>query len=113
MTLTLSARTWTVALPAAALALATVLVATTPANGHAQEAVEAIQNELDLRLLFVQSPTHGSFADNVLTLEGVGTTLVFTDRPARMDGHLLTEKFVGGWAAGQDSFEADQMVAFG
>jgi hypothetical protein len=39
----------------------------------------------------------------------VGTTLFFADRPARVSGHIDTDKFLGAWGAdaGADSFASD------
>lgn len=63
----------------------------------------------DLMLLYVQSADSGSFDGQRLTLDGVGTTLLFSDRPARVSGHIDTGKFIGAWGAdaGGDSFASD------
>jgi hypothetical protein len=63
----------------------------------------------ELQLLYVQSADAGSFDGKRLTLEGVGTTLFFSDRPARVSGHIDTDKFLGAWGAdaGADSFASD------
>ena len=63
----------------------------------------------ELQLLYVQSADAGSFDGKRLTLEGVGTTLFFSDRPARVRGHIDTDKFIGAWGseAGTDSFASD------
>ena len=59
----------------------------------AEKTGEDLINEL--QLLYVQSADAGSFDGKRLTLEGVGTTLFFSDRPARVRGHIDTDKFVG------------------
>lgn len=60
-----------------------------------------------VQMLFVQSATSGSFKAGRLALEGVGSTLMFTDRPARLDGHMHTANFLKGWDEGPDSFSSD------
>ena len=42
-----------------------------------------------------------------MTLNGVPNVLYFSDRPARVAGHLSLEKFVESWNKGTDSFKAD------
>jgi len=63
----------------------------------------------ELSLLYVQSADAGSFDGQRLTLDGVGTTLFFSDRPARVSGHFDTDTFLGAWGAdaGADSFASD------
>lgn len=60
-----------------------------------------------VELLFVQSATAGSFDGKMLTLNGVGATSYFSDRPNRIVGHMSSETFVGQWAEGEDSFESN------
>ena len=45
--------------------------------------------------MFVQSARSGTFDGSTLTLDSVGSTLYFSDRPARLEGHVKTGKFVG------------------
>src|SRR4029453_8992228 len=60
------------------------------------------------RLLFVQAAHGVSFADGRLTLRGVSpTTLFFSDRPKRIAGHVLTQRFLADWDKGDDSFGKD------
>jgi hypothetical protein len=62
-------------------------------------------------LLFVQPATSGQLTPNedgtmTLHLEGVDSTIWFTDRPERKTGTEATGDFVDAWAAGDDSFAA-------
>jgi hypothetical protein len=63
----------------------------------------------ELSFLYVQSADAGSFDGQRLMLDGVGTTLFFSDRPARVSGHIDTDMFLGAWGAdaGADSFASD------
>jgi len=61
----------------------------------------------DVEFLFVQSATTGSFDGKTLTLDGVGSTSYFSDRPNRIVGHMANDTFVSNWAEGKDSFESD------
>lgn len=81
-----------------------LLLGTAPPARAAKSGDELIS---DLRLLFVQSAHAGSFDGTRLTLDGVGATLFFSDRPARVSGHLETAKYLGAWGEGPDSFAAD------
>jgi len=53
--------------------------------------------------------SHGATLDgNKLTLVGVApNTIVFSDRPARMAGHVNTAHFISEWDEGRDSFAKD------
>lgn len=58
--------------------------------------------------LFVQNAQGIHYADNRLTLKGVSpTTILFSDRPERLTGHMSTAKFIPFWKEGKDSFLAD------
>jgi hypothetical protein len=58
--------------------------------------------------LFVQSARRMRYRNGVLTLVDVNpVTVVFSDRPQRLAGHMLTEAFVPFWSEGDDSFEDD------
>lgn len=63
----------------------------------------------ELSFLYVQSADAGRFDGQRLMLDGVGTTLFFADRPARVSGHIDTDIFLGAWGAdaGADSFASD------
>jgi hypothetical protein len=59
-------------------------------------------------VLFVQNAKNVSFSKGKLVLRGVNpVTVAFTDRPARMAGHMQTSKFVPLWSHGKDSFLKD------
>src|SRR4029453_1728828 len=59
-------------------------------------------------VLFVQNAKNMSFSEGKLVLRGVNpVTVCFTDRPARMAGHMQTSKFLPLWSQGKDSFLKD------
>ncbi len=59
-------------------------------------------------VLFVQNAKNVSFSEGKLVLRGVNpVTVCFTDRPARMAGHMQTSKLVPLWSQGKDSFLKD------
>jgi hypothetical protein len=59
-------------------------------------------------VLFVQNAKNMSLSNGKLVLRGVNpVTVCFTDRPARMAGHMQTSKFVPLWSQGKDSFLKD------
>jgi hypothetical protein len=59
-------------------------------------------------VLFVQNAKNMTFNNGKLVLRGVNpVTVCFTDRPARMAGHMQTSKFVPLWSQGKDSFLKD------
>ncbi len=59
-------------------------------------------------MLFVQNAKNVSFDNGKVTLRGVDpVTVCFTDRPARMAGHMQTSKFIPLWSQGKDSFLKD------
>jgi len=59
-------------------------------------------------VLFVQNAKSVSFDQGKLVLRGVNpVTVCFTDRPARMAGHMQTSRFVPLWSQGKDSFLKD------
>ena len=68
---------------------------------------EPIKEGQKLELLFVQSATSGSFDGKTLTLNNVGPTGFFTDRPQRITGHQRTSHFIKMWDEGNNSFETD------
>lgn len=60
------------------------------------------------QFLFVQSAEGVTFADGRLTLTGVSpVTVLFSDRPERLAGHMTTASFVPFWSEGENSFESD------
>jgi hypothetical protein len=59
-------------------------------------------------VLFVQNAKNMSFSEGKLVLRGVNpVTVCFTDRPARLAGHMQTSRFVPLWSQGKDSFLKD------
>jgi hypothetical protein len=59
-------------------------------------------------VLFVQNAKNLSFSNGKLVLRGMNpVTVCFTDRPARMAGHMQTTKFSPLWSHGKDSFLKD------
>jgi hypothetical protein len=59
-------------------------------------------------VLFVQNAKNVSFNNGKLVLRGVNpVTVCFTDRPARMAGHMQTSKLIPLWSQGKDSFLKD------
>jgi hypothetical protein len=58
------------------------------------------------QFLFVQSAGRMRYAKNTLTLVDISPiTVVFSDRPERLAGHMLTNDFVPFWSEGENSFE--------
>jgi len=58
--------------------------------------------------LFVQNARGIVYADGKLTLEGISpVTVMFSDRPERIAGHMATARFVPFWSEGKDSFLKD------
>ena len=59
-------------------------------------------------VLFVQNAKNVAFNNGKLVLQGVNpVTVCFTDRPARLAGHMQTSRFVPLWSQGKDSFLKD------
>ena len=59
-------------------------------------------------VLFVQNAKNVTLDKGKLVLRGVNpVTVCFTDRPARLAGHMQTSKFVPLWSQGKDSFLKD------
>lgn len=61
-----------------------------------------------IEAMFVQL-AHGLTSDaSSVTLHGAGhSTLFFADRPQRVVGHVSTQRFVGEWGDGENSFAED------
>ncbi|MEZ5578357.1 MAG: hypothetical protein R3F40_02350 [Candidatus Competibacteraceae bacterium] len=71
-----------------------------------QAKTEAAVKQADF--LFVQNARDIHYADGKLTLKGVSpTTIMFSDRPERIAGHMATARFVPFWSKGKDSFLSD------
>ena len=54
--------------------------------------------------LYVISGTSGSLEGDKLTLNGVPSVIYFSDRPARIAGHMSLSSFIKMWNKGSDSF---------
>lgn len=62
----------------------------------------------EFEALFVQSAQRITSGDGAFTLHDLApSTLMFSDRPERIVGHLTAEQFVDGWGHGENSFQAD------
>ena len=70
-------------------------------------------NDLDttpqeIEALYVQSAQSMRYGDGTLTLQGLApTTIIFSDRPERITGHIPAQEFVDSWGDGDDSFADD------
>ena len=100
-------------------ALAGISIAN-PSTTHAQSPAETTNKDAlitwtasgkqsgKVDVLFVQNAKGVTFAEGKLVLQGVNpVTVCFTDRPARLAGHMQTSKFVPLWSKGKDSFLKD------
>ena len=59
-------------------------------------------------VLYVQNAKNVTLANGRLVMKGVNPkTICFTDRPARLAGHLPTTEFIPLWSQGKDSFLKD------
>lgn len=82
-----------------ALALKTVQAAEGKGGHEAAEKAD---------FLFVQNARSITHKDGRLTLHGVNpVTILFSDRPERIAGHMATERFVPFWSEGSQSFLLD------
>ena len=62
----------------------------------------------EIEALYVQSAHGMTYQDGRLTLEGIApTTILFSDRPDRITGHIPSEEFFDSWGEGDDSFADD------
>lgn len=68
----------------------------------------AEQPEAKAQFLFVQSAEGMQYSDGALVLKGVNPiTILFSDRPERLAGHMATDDFVPFWGEGEDSFKSN------
>src|SRR5206468_10481913 len=87
---------------------------------HAQSPAETINKDAlitwtatgkqsgNVDVLFVQNAKDVTFDKGKLVLRGVNpVTVCFTDRPARLAGHMQTSKLIPLWSQGKDSFLKD------
>jgi hypothetical protein len=62
----------------------------------------------EFEALYVQSAQGVTSSDGGFTLRGLApSTLMFSDRPERIVGHLTAAQFVEGWGHGENSFLDD------
>src|SRR5271165_6309687 len=62
----------------------------------------------EFEALYVQSAQELTSRDGEFTLQGLApSTLMFSDRPERIVGHLTAAQFVEGWGDGDNSFLED------
>jgi hypothetical protein len=62
----------------------------------------------EFEALYVQSARGVTSGGEEFTLHGLApSTLMFSDRPERIVGHLTAEQFVDGWGHGENSFLDD------
>jgi len=76
-------------------------LAVIPASWASEEGAD------DVEYLMVQSSLSGKFDGQVLTMKGVGPTLLFANRPERITAHLRTSDFTDMWGEGKDSLADD------
>ena len=91
------------------LALAPLVAAcASPRAADDEQSGDAAANsEGGVPVLFVQTCSSGTYDGKTLTLNGVGPTLYFSDRPKRIEGHLRTSQVIANWAEGDNSFASD------
>ncbi|MBK1648766.1 hypothetical protein [Rhabdochromatium marinum] len=88
----------------------TVLMSLAAAPVALSTANQAVAKEAEAQpqFLFVQSAQRMRYARDQLTLVDVSPiTVLFSDRPERLAGHMATEAFVPFWSEGDNSFEQD------
>ena len=70
--------------------------------------INSIHEADEIEALFVQSAKGMAYEGGVLTLNGLApTTLMFSDRPDRVTGHVPSDEFLDSWGEGEDSFADD------
>jgi hypothetical protein len=92
--------------------LLVALLALSLYNTHAAKAAEteaagAQKGDSQVNWLFVMTGTSGSFDGKTITLHNVPPTLMFSDRPYRIFGHMDTAKLIKEVSTGPDSFAED------
>lgn len=90
----------------AAATLAPLAMGIKAAQASAEK--EGHEKEQKADFLFVQNARSVTYKDGRLTLKGVNPmTILFSDRPERIAGHMATERFVPFWSEGSQSFLLD------
>jgi hypothetical protein len=75
---------------------------------ESKQDMQAIAEADEIEALFVQTATGMSYDDGTLTLHAPApTTLFFSDRPARVTGHISVQEFVDSWDKGPDNFASN------
>jgi hypothetical protein len=96
------------------IAAITILAHATSSHAAAPQATSPItwttkgkpSGKMDV--LYVQNAKGVTLEKGKLVLRGVNpNTICFTDRPARLAGHLPTSSFIPLWSQGEDSFLKD------
>ncbi len=78
------------------------------AQGAAEDYKDGDEARKMADFLFVQNAKGITYADGKLTLNGVSpATVMFSDRPERIAGHMATARFVPFWGEGKNSFLKD------
>lgn len=83
-------------------------MATEPTIRPDEAGSESSAPPAEFEALFVQSARKVTSFDGAITLHELApSTLMFSDRPERIVGHLTTKQFVEGWGHGENSFLED------
>jgi hypothetical protein len=79
-----------------------------PESEEIQMPSEPTMQPDEFEALYVQSAQGVTSRDGAFTLHGLApSTLMFSDRPERIVGHLTAAQFVEGWGHGENSFLDD------
>ena len=88
--------------------LALALRSAAAAEGKEEPNKEGHEPQEKADFLFVQNARSIAHADGRLTLKGISpATVMFSDRPERIAGHMATARFVPFWSEGKESFLLD------
>lgn len=68
---------------------------------------DVLDNSKSTTYLFVLSGSSGSLDGDKLTLNGVSNVVYFSDRPARIAGHMSNVAFLDKWHKGASNFDSD------
>ncbi len=80
----------------------------TPPTTQVEADESSTAQPTEMEALFVQSARRATSSVGSLTLHELApSTLMFSDRPERIVGHLTSKQFVEGWGHGQNSFLED------
>lgn len=91
--------------------LALLLFLSLPINGFGQAFTltqrHVVNESAEPDFLLVLSGRSGSIEGKKLVLNGVPSVIYFSDRPARIAGHMTMNEFFDTWYKGNDSFAID------